>query len=239
MTQTVIQRTFAPIKRILPGWLARPIRSVVTAFLTPVLSSYRTGHFRSSFKMSAVSRSGEPVPWYTYPSIDFLKYRSYTGRKVLEFGGGQSTIWWAQRVAHVVTFESGSEWYERLRREIPENVKLHLVPGNSSADQVDEIKRVLASESESRFDVIVIDGDFRYAMIDIAVSMLSEDGIIVCDNSEGYGFYSGFRDRGLRRVDFYGNAPGVVLPHCTSIYFRPESFVFDPNVMIHVIAKDG
>jgi hypothetical protein len=44
-------------------------------------------------------------------------------------------------------------------------------------------------------------------------------------------FYSGFRDSGLSRVDFYGNAPGVVLPHCTSIYFR-ATFVFDPSVPI-------
>jgi hypothetical protein len=27
-------------------------------------------------------------------------------------------------------------------------------------------------------------------------------------------------------VDFYGHAPGVILPHCTSVFFKGSAFVF-------------
>ena len=92
------------MKKLFPSWLSNPVRNVVTAVLTPITTSYRTGHFRSSLKMAAVTRQGDPLPWYTYPAIDFLKDRNYAGKTVLEFGGGQSTLWWAAHAASVVTF---------------------------------------------------------------------------------------------------------------------------------------
>ena len=76
-------------------------------------------------------------------------------------------------------------------------------------------------------------------MIAIAISRLSDGGIIVCDNAEGYGFYEGFKESGLCRVAFFGNAPGVVLPHATSIYYRRFAFVFDAKHPIPVIATDS
>jgi hypothetical protein len=27
-------------------------------------------------------------------------------------------------------------------------------------------------------------------------------------------------------VDFYGHAPGVILPHCTAVFFKGRAFVF-------------
>lgn len=109
MTQTIIQRAFQPLKKYLPASAANILRSAFTAVLTPIIFSYRTGHFLSSWKMSAVSRTGEPLPWYTYPCIDFISFRNFTGKSILEFGGGQSSLWWSKRAGHVVTIEGDKE----------------------------------------------------------------------------------------------------------------------------------
>ncbi|MFT6408402.1 MAG: hypothetical protein ACJAQ6_001820 [Arenicella sp.] len=53
--------------------------------------------------MSAVARDVSAIPWYTYPSIDFLKFRDFSNKTVLEFGGGQSTLWRASKASSVVT----------------------------------------------------------------------------------------------------------------------------------------
>ena len=71
------------------------------------------------------------------------------------------------------------------------------------------------------FDVVVIDGLFREQMVTIALDYVREDGMIIVDNADGYGMGSAFANTGLLRVNFYGYAPGVYLPHCTSVYFRP------------------
>jgi hypothetical protein len=234
MAQLEFHKSFALVKRHFPKWLSNPARSVGTALLAPILYGYRTGFFLSCIRMKAVSKEGEPLPWYTYPSIDFLKFRTYHNKCVLEFGGGQSTLWWAKRAKHVVTLEGKREWYEKIKNMLPANVDLHYVSMQDADTNAHQVKEVLISKPYSRYDVIVIDGLYRYRMIEIACDLLAIDGVIVCDNAEGYGFQDGFKERGLNRVDFYGNAPGVVHPHCTSLYFNPLSFVFDPTFPIQL-----
>ena len=188
--------------------------------------------------MLAVSRNGEALPWYTYPCIDFLKYRSYKDKSILEFGAGQSTLWWANRARRVVSMEGDIHWLNTIKPNVPINVELHLVSVESPTNCVQDVNKALDSYLDSKFDVIVIDGLYRFEMIEIACRVLADTGIIVCDNSEGYGIYDGFKERGLNRVDFFGNAPGVILPHCTSIFFQTTSFVFSPFYSINVIAEE-
>jgi hypothetical protein len=235
--RTVIQRAFAPFKAYLPRWIWAPIRSVVTAFLTPVLFSYRSGHFRSSLKRAAVSKDGSPLPWYTYPCIEFLRHRSFDRKSVLEFGGGQSTLWWAARAKTVVTIEGQALWYERLKKQIPGNVTLHLVPPAKVDAYLSDIERILQATGLIAFDVIILDGFFRKQLIDTAKRYLAADGMLICDDAETYGAFESFQHSGWNRVDFFGYAPGVVLPHCTSIAFGPNCFAFSSQWAIPVIAR--
>jgi len=126
-----------------------------------------------------------------------------------------------------------------VKASVPTNVELHLVPMDSPSACLGAIHRILRSQSDPRFDVVVIDGLWRYELIEIAARVVTDMGIIICDNAESYGIYEGFKDRNFHRVDFFGNAPGVVLSHCTSIFFRSDSFVFDPQNAIPVIAKES
>jgi len=227
MGATPVQRLFAPIKRITPRWASDAIRSVGTAALTPFYFSARSGHFKSSFRRAAVSSKGEPLPWYTFPCIDFLRLRNFSGRSVLEFGGGQSSVWWGRHAESVVTFEGDKGWYERIRSGMPRNVDLRLVTGTTPEARVEAIRSSLEAMGNRKFDVIVIDGLDRRQLVPVACERLAEGGIVICDNAEGYGFHEALKGRGLSRVDFYGHAPGVILPHSTSIVFRGGSWVFE------------
>ncbi|RUL89752.1 O-methyltransferase [Tautonia sociabilis] len=240
MVQTRIQRTFAPVKRYAPTWVWRPIRSSMTALLAPIRFSLESGHWRSSFANAALSRRGTPIPWYTYPCVDFLKTRDFRNRTVLEFGAGHSTLWWAERCERVVSFEDNRSWHDRLLDRLPWNVDLHLLPelAPGTGDCAREVRDRLRGQEIAGFDVVVIDGLDRFGLIDVACEAVADDGIIICDNAEGYGFAEGFSDRGFGRVDFFGYSAGVVLPHCTSVYFRERAFVFTPAAPIPTIAHE-
>lgn len=239
VTYTVIQRVFAPFKRHLPVWAWDPIRRVATAVLTPALFSWRSGHLLSSLKCKAVTRNGEPLPWYTYPSIEFLKHRDYSDRSVLEFGAGQSTFWWAARARRVVAMEGDAQWFEIISLRKPGNVNLHVVSEKDPQSCVNDVIRVLREDyQDEKYDVVVIDGSYREEMIQIALNYVTSDGLIVCDDAESYGFVEGFKDTGFSRVDFFGYSPGVVLPHCTSVFFRSGTFAFSGKYPIPVIARE-
>lgn len=155
---TWIQIAFKPFKALLPRPVWGVIRTTCTAFLTPAYFSWRSGHFKSSFKKRAVSRSNKPLPWYSYPSIDFLRGRSYADKDVLEFGAGQSTLWWAERARSVLSFEGNLEWYGELKTKIPSNVELQLVAVETLTACSDDVRRILSARQESKFDIVVIDG---------------------------------------------------------------------------------
>ena len=236
MTQTVIQRVFKPFKEHLPEPIWQMIRSVGTAVIGPIRFAYLSGYWRSSFKRAAVTKSGSPLPWYTYPAIDFLKFRNYQDKRVLEFGGGQSTLWWAEHAESVVTLEGDEQWFNDIKQGMPSNVSLHYVSMQNREENVIAVNGVLKQYPQAKYDVIVIDGLYRFEMIEIALKHLNNDGVIICDNAEGYNFCEGFKGSGLQRVDFFGNAPGTVLPHCTCLYFAQNSFIFNAEHPIPVIA---
>ena len=229
---SALHAAFTPLTRVLPRWLTDRIRRITIAVITPVLFSHRTGHFRSSLRKAAMSKSGEPLPWYTYQSIEFLHHRPYADKVVLEFGGGQSTLWWAKRARHVVTFEGDREWHALLAARVPENVDLHRIDADNGAACVRAVESILQSKPCQTFDVVVIDGLYRTELVEVARRVVANTGIIICDNAEGYGFQEAFARSGLMRVDFVGNAPGVMLPHATSVFFGPGSFAFSPDLPI-------
>jgi hypothetical protein len=226
-----LQNYFAPIKRSLPSAIWRPARALATAIITPIRFSRNTGHWKSSLRMSAYSADGKCIPWYTYPAIDFLAQRKFEGRTVLEFGGGQSTLWWSKRAQRVLTIEENSDWYERLRCQIGSNVALHYCPADRVTRTITPIKNLIDDYKIRAFDVIIVDGHLRRELTALAFSYMSPQGAILLDNSEGFG-YEQTKDRNCRRIDFYGFAPGVSLRHCTSLVYVGDCFLLQPDIPI-------
>jgi hypothetical protein len=88
---------------------------------------------------------------------------------------------------------------------------------------------------QGKFDVIIIDGNLRAALVGLSFELLAPNGAIILDNSEGYGFYDEIRKRTCRKIDFFGFAPGVVRRHCTSIVYLNDCFLLFPDVPIGAI----
>lgn len=204
----------------------RTMRKIGTAILTPVYFSLATGHFRGSIASKAVDARGKPLPWYTYPAIDFLSGVDFSGQSVLEFGAGQSTRWWAERAARVFSVEEDARWFEAVLKAVKSkaNVEVHLAQ---------ESLGFAATPIGRTFDVIVIDGGDRFLCAQASLKMLQPGGVIVLDNSEGFWGAEGtypiidlFEREGFMRVDFYGFAPAVPKRHCTSLFFRDDARIF-------------
>lgn len=226
------QPGISTLKRLLPPALWRPLRAWGTAIVTPWRFAFRTGHFTSSLHEKARTPTGEALPWYTYPAIDFLAQRSFAGKNVLEFGGGQSTRWWAPRAATVLTIEEDQAWYESLRSTMAPNVSLHHVPADRRTRSIANVLPVVAASPIKKFDVVVIDGHLRKELVALAFDVLAPNGAIILDNADGYSFFDTLQGRGCRRIDFFGFAPGVSRRHCTSLVYVNDCFLLDPAIPI-------
>lgn len=214
------------LQKILPGGIWSFVRRFGSAVLTPIRFSFATGHFKSCMRARAIDAQGNAVPWYTYPAIDAVRFKDFTGRKVLEFGGGQSTRWWSERAEKVVTIEPDADWAAELKGAVGPNVDVHHVPIDRETRDISKVAEAIASSGVEQFDIVVVDGHLRREAALLSIGMLTADGAMIFDNSEANSFHEVTAETGHTRVDFHGWAPGVHTQGCTSVAFRGQCFLF-------------
>jgi hypothetical protein len=182
---------------------------------------YDIGWFKSAQARMPVDKNGDVLPWFTYSMIWFLKAAVRSDMKVFEFGSGNSTLWWAKEVAHVTSVEHSLEWYSTLKPKVPSNVDYlycELVTDG-------EYCRT-ALNTGNKYDVIVIDGRDRVNCAKNCLNALSDEGVIIWDNSDRVNYQEGYTfltQNKLKRLDFYGLAPYSSIGHSTSIFYRPSN----------------
>lgn len=189
----------------------------VQLYLQSALKDY--GWFRSFHQKQSIDAQGRPLPWYTYAFIAFLTPRLKADFEVFEYGSGNSTRWYAQRVRRVVSVEHDQDWVRQISAQMPENVTLLTRPLDSSY--------VEAVAAPGRlFDLIVVDGRQRVACTKAAVKHLTKDGVLILDNSEREAYQEAkdfMQQQGFRRIDFVGMAPIVGHETCTTLFYRAEN----------------
>ena len=56
------------------------------------------------------------LPWLVKDSIKFLESILTRDSIVLETGSGNSTVWFAERVKKVISFEHDKVWYDKTKK---------------------------------------------------------------------------------------------------------------------------
>jgi hypothetical protein len=201
-----------------PKRLALRIRNVTRSTIWSVKNYYtlsvRYGQMKSMRKMMSVDAAGESVPWFTYPAIDYLNQLDLRDKRVFEYGSGASTMYFAKRCREVVSVEEDIIWYNRMKGQMPSNVK-HLY-AKERPDYVNAIAR-----EEGKFDIVVNDGIWRLDCAQAARPKLADDGFVILDNSDWCVKTSKYyrEECDLIEVDMSGMGPINTYVWCTSFYF--------------------
>lgn len=172
------------------------------------------GGHESSARRLPVDAFRRPLPWYTYPAIEFLEQLDFSGCSVFEYGSGNGSKYWSQRARTVTSVESDPRWHESGARELAANQSLLL-----EEDKTEYVSALHRAGSD--FDIIVIDGAYRYNCAIEAVKRLKDGGLIVLDNSDWFpNTAKVLREDGFTQVDFAGAGPINSYAWCTSMYFK-------------------
>jgi hypothetical protein len=138
-----------------------------------------TGWIKSFRSRSVIDQNNEPIPWWTYSFIDFIKDKLKKNLRILEFGSGFSTIWLSFRVQEVVAMEDHAGWAEKTRQRINKNSTILEVPSIVDYDYYKE-------KITGLFDILIIDN--RGDRIDCArrnLNKLNDGGVVIWDNTDG------------------------------------------------------
>ncbi len=102
------------------------------------------------------ARFRNPTPWFAWHSFPVLEEEvaRRKGQRLLEWGAGASTLWWAERGLRVTAIEHDRGWYEVCRSFVPDaDVRWMDVRDGYASPALDP----------SDYGVFVIDGRERVA----------------------------------------------------------------------------
>lgn len=168
-------------------------------------------------------KDGNPIPWYTYPAIEYLSQFDYSELKIFEFGCGYSSAFWAERAKKVVSIEDKTDWFEKWKKEFEyQNLDIRW------RDEGEGYEAAIFEDGE-KYDVIVIDGKRRTECAKAAVEALADGGMIILDDSDRINTSEEYvkavkilREKGLLQVDFYGFCPMNCYTKATSVFFSRD-----------------
>lgn len=187
-----------------------------------ILYLEETGWYASrENKKKPVNKLKKPIPWFTYPAIHFLDRRIKKGMRIFEFGSGNSTLWFAEKGCTLTTFEHDFEWFISLKDKLPSNVNYNYCELKYKGDYSRSI-----TKQKTLFDIVLIDGRDRVNCAKNAIDSLTEEGVLIWDNSdrdhykEGYKF---LKKNGFKRLEFKGLGPLHRYMWETSIFYRDKN----------------
>ena len=136
------------------------------------------GHFMSSYHSKPIDKNQKEIPWFTYPAIEYLNKLDLKDKSIFEYGSGNSTVYWTRNMKEVFAVENNETWFKSVKKRI-KNAKYQL-----ETDKDKYINNIKVYKR--KYDVIVIDGDFRDKCAIEAIKYLGEGGFIVLDNSDWF-----------------------------------------------------
>jgi hypothetical protein len=188
------------------------------------------GHLKSAQLQKPIDADLNELPWFTYPSIEYLSQLDFSDKTFFEWGSGNSSVFFSKRVKSISSVESNENWYKFGLTRLSSNQKLTLA---SNEDYANTIKT-----AATKYDVIIIDGILRDECTALAPDYLKEGGMIIYDNSERDPLVcKSLRDKGFIEIDFHGIGPINFYAWTTSLFFK--DFNFKPKDMQPAMPKGG
>jgi hypothetical protein len=179
------------------------------------------GWFNAYDSRSPVDRENNPIPWVTYSFIDFIKTHLKKQLSVFEFGSGNSTFFYAKYAGLVVSVEHDKEWYDKIVSTKPENSEMIFCELVRDGDYCR-----MPIKLEEKFDIIIVDGRDRVNCCKQAINAVSENGVIVLDDSEREFYKEGInflKNKGYKELSFSGISPGLFYLKSTSIFYKADN----------------
>lgn len=126
------------------------------------------------------------MPWYTHPFLEVLKTWDLSDKRIFEYGGGASSLWWAKKAREVHTVEADADWCRAIIDGRQSNYLENLfIYHRAITDNEDELTSPFAqaiNEVPGLFDIVVIDGSYRDECVALALAKIKPGGYIICDN---------------------------------------------------------
>ena len=177
-------------------------------------------------KNSFLNENQEYLPWLNYNLVNFITERVKNKLFcVFEYGCGYSTLFWSTFAENVHSVENNKNWFEKIQKLIIEK-KIQNI--NLSHKENDDFINNIEIQNK-KFEIILIDSFARVKCIKKSINFLSENGIIILDNSDRIIYKRGVNfliRNNFKKINFVGLSPNTFHLEKATIFYK-ENNIFD------------
>ena len=170
------------------------------------------------------------TPWWPYEIVEYVGRQLPAGSRVLEFGGGGSSLWLADRGASLTVVEHHRGWADELRAVLPPSTDVVHVPASGSGSitsriadgYFDDYVAVVDRYPDASLDLVVVDGRARVECAMRALPKIKHGGMLLLDDCDRPRYRQVHESLGdWPQVSFRGLKCGNNTPATTSVWHRP------------------
>lgn len=158
------------------------------------------------FRLGVYESLHPKAPWLTPAAIRYLDAHLKGTDVALEFGSGRSTLWFARRVARLISVEHDRAWYEKVSQRLADEgvtnvdyrhcesdpnedprpwIRDPSCRNDDEANRTDYVRTIDGFANES-LDFVLIDGVHRSACAVRVIPKLRPGGLLAVDNINWY-----------------------------------------------------
>lgn len=136
---------------------------------------------------------GVLFPWYTHGSLDAISKMDLSDKIVMEWGGGASTIWWANKSKQILSVDHNKEWADNIEEIINANgwgldKAIMTFQPTHEGDQSPCRDLYIQCYPLAKPNICIVDGVHRYECAEYAVNVLKPEILIIDNHQQDYVF---------------------------------------------------
>lgn len=159
----------------------------------------------------------KPEPWFTFSAIDFLKDKLSSDLKILEWGSGSSSLWFAKNGCDVTSIEHNEEWANIVKGMKSE--KINLIVSSTKDDYVKP------DINFSTINVFLIDGIYRNECASYLAGLIKSNKIIsgtmiIFDDTSRLEYQKSIQEltKSCKEIYHFTGISNIVIDKMTSIF---------------------
>jgi hypothetical protein len=186
---------------------------------------YEMGYTKSYHNENPMDKNDEFLPLMNYSIIDFLNKRIIKNIKFFQYGSGYSSIYYSKKVKDVTTIEYDIDWKNKVqfffKKHNLDNLNVHIQAINENYP-----KSIKTINPEKKYNIILVDGRMRVEYSIEAISSLSENGVLILNNSSRDKYqeiFSFYQQNNFKHITFSGIKPFFFKNDCTTFFYKSNN----------------
>jgi hypothetical protein len=145
--------------------------------------AFEFNQYNSAKNFNCVDKFQRPIPYFTYPAVEYLDNHNLNGLKIFEYGSGSSTLYFLRKGALVTSIEHNKDWHFKVTKKANNSNSLNCILTEDKSSYINRAEILGA-------DIVVIDGKYRTECTHYIIRMIEEKkltfSMIIFDNSDWY-----------------------------------------------------